>query len=82
MNAALKQICACSWKGDIRVREDATCPVHGIDQSARARRQLDGEIRATAEGLRDLRSEAMSALHLYRRAKRRLIDLKKRQEAL
>ena len=82
MNAALKQICCCSWKGDVRIREDATCAVHGIDQTVRARREMDGAIRATAEGLRDLRTQAMSAIHLYRRTKRRLIDMRKQREAL
>jgi hypothetical protein len=82
MNAALRQICCCSYKGDVRVREDAMCPVHGNDQRARERDLLDGQILATTEGLRDARSEAMAALHYYRRTKRRLLELKARREAM
>jgi len=82
LNAALKQICCCSWKGDVRVREDATCAVHGIDPSTRERARLEGEVRATAEGLRDQRSVAMAALFRYRRTKRHLIALRKRLECL
>lgn len=82
MNAALRQICCCSWKGDVRVREDAMCAIHGIDPNTKARRTLEGEIGATAEGLRDQRSVALDALHRYRRTKRHLIDLRKRLEAL
>lgn len=82
MNAALKQICCCSWKGDVRVRDDAMCAVHGVDQTIKARRELQGQIGATAEGLRHLRTEAMTALNLYRRTKRRLIDMRKQLESL
>jgi hypothetical protein len=82
MNAALRQICCCSYKGDVRVREDAMCAIHGLDQQTKQRDQLDGQILACAEGLRDARSAAMAALHLYRRTKKRLADLRKQREAM
>jgi hypothetical protein len=77
MNAALKQICSCTWEGEIRVKEGLDCPVHGIDYEAqRQRTRKQGELLALQEALRDQRSEAMAALHLYRRTKRKFFALK------
>jgi hypothetical protein len=82
VNAALRQICCCSYKGDIRVREDAMCPVHGLDQKTRERLKLEGEVLALREGVRDCRTDAMTAIHRYRSAKRKLTERLARLEAM
>jgi hypothetical protein len=82
MNAALRQICCCSWMGEVRVREDAHCAIHGLDKATLERSRLEGELLATAEALRDQRTEAMAALHAYRRTKKQFFELKARQDAL
>jgi hypothetical protein len=79
MNAALKQICSCRWDhaSDTRLTTDPQCAVHGEDTEAvRQRTRKQGELLALQEGLRDQRSDAMAALHLYRRTKRKFFALK------
>jgi hypothetical protein len=82
MNAALRQLCCCSYKGDVRVREDANCAIHGLDQRTRERLKLEGEVLALREGVRDCRTDAMTAIHRYRSAKRKLSERLARLEAM
>jgi hypothetical protein len=77
MNAALKQICCCPWNGEVRLRDEAECAVHGIDyEAARVRQRKQGELLALQEAMRLQHADAMTALHQYNRSKRRMRELK------
>lgn len=79
MNAALRQICSCTWDhgAAVIIRRDPLCAVHDESAEARRIRMLKGEREGAARAVREHRVEALTWFRRYRRSKQRLADLNK-----
>lgn len=84
MNAALRQICSCTWDhaAEVITRPDPLCAVHDPSAEARRIRMLKSEREGAVMAVRSHRVEALTWFRRYRRAKQRLVKLNEQLEGL